>query len=755
MVRTTKVLLTVVTAAALALSMLAQALTAFADTDNQAPWHAHYFTENVEFRDAAPGDSFQFIVGYTNGGRNSWVRGAANQEARLGTGWSFGDSANPNGNTNDFDAGWASNWLAPNRIAAQDDAIVLTARQGFFTYTARVPATAPSGLKQIKGQPVIDGVTWLENYGYYQGFNVTTAAPPTGAISVTPTDAATLQTSQGPGTGNENRGARSYTATIAASVTMCVDIALITGSRESGGRFRDIGAGTVAAPVEDNRADNLAETSATIEVVNGVSTGNDASIVADQGDDFVDCVTVPSNRQVTFTVDSGVAGQTPKPVVWVDANNDNSVNLTGTNDTSGFKASSETVGVGGQTTYIAGASAASANVTPGCVTRKDTTGRSFSIDNAPSTFGGVDGANTTTSTCTAPSSAGADATFFYDANDNYNIRGIPATMADFEAALNRGDIVDPGAYAASADASSTFNLQGDTPYIQACTADQVASSGSGSDDIRLQVNTSVPSLDPNVSTAGITFRFDRAPITGTATDEGADGTEGTYSTVATAPADEDTADATFTWTDRDVPVGTWRYHCIGIVDGDAGTREATGGQTAGTGGTDGVTGSQLFETLNEVATTPGVAGPAPTSTDLFISTSGGLTNQLDTGDTLTIIFSEVMAPDSTGDVIQVQDADGTTMTLRCAAGTAAAGDYHAGCSFNTATQTVKGTAYDANRVLMVSINSTTPPTVTGQIGSVAGMQIPTTVVDQGGIRDQTPGDQWNVAGSPDRVIDIE
>lgn len=176
--RTVRPLMNLAMTLALGLSVLAQPVGA--DTNNQAPWHAHFFTENVEFRPAAPGDSFQFIVGFTNGGRNAWIKGAANQEAQLGTGWSFGDSANQLDNRNDFDAGWASNWLRPNRLAAQDEAIVTTGQQAFFNFTAKVPSNAPNGLKQIKGQPVIDGVTWLENYGYHQGFNVAAADPGTG-----------------------------------------------------------------------------------------------------------------------------------------------------------------------------------------------------------------------------------------------------------------------------------------------------------------------------------------------------------------------------------------------------------------------------------------------------------------------------------------------------------------------------------------------------------------------------------------------
>ncbi len=170
--------LTAASTAALVLGIAAQGLVVFADTNNPAPWHAHFFTENVEFKAGFPGDSFQFVVQYTNGGQRSWVLGLANQEARLGTGWTFGDAANPSDNTNDFSAGWSVNWLSLNRIAAQTESTVLPGTNATFTYSAKIPAGAAAGNKQIKFQPVIDGVQWLENYGAYHGFNVSTAAPP-------------------------------------------------------------------------------------------------------------------------------------------------------------------------------------------------------------------------------------------------------------------------------------------------------------------------------------------------------------------------------------------------------------------------------------------------------------------------------------------------------------------------------------------------------------------------------------------------
>ncbi len=196
MVRTTKVLVSVVSVAALVLGLFAQAIVALADTNNPALVHVHFFTENVEKKAGVPGDTFQFVVQYTNGGSLSFVKGAANAEIRLGTGWSFGDPANPLDNTNDFSGGWSSNWLSSNRLAAQTESTVLPGTNATFTWSGKIPLGAVAGPHLIKAQPVVDGRQWGENYGYYQGFDVAATgvgAAPTVASVTTPNGTARPQ----------------------------------------------------------------------------------------------------------------------------------------------------------------------------------------------------------------------------------------------------------------------------------------------------------------------------------------------------------------------------------------------------------------------------------------------------------------------------------------------------------------------------------------------------------------------------------
>lgn len=187
MARSTRVLVTVVTVLALTLGMIAQALTAFATHDpdftlNNVDWSGIYFTENVEFTDAAEGEEFQFFVQFTNLGQRSWVLGQAGAEARLAA----IDPVTRVDSTADIAAGWVVDPLSPNRITRQEDAIVLPGHEGSFIWTGVVPEGAELGQKRINGRPVIDGQMFLEDYGYYQGFNVVAEPVEVQRVQVTP-----------------------------------------------------------------------------------------------------------------------------------------------------------------------------------------------------------------------------------------------------------------------------------------------------------------------------------------------------------------------------------------------------------------------------------------------------------------------------------------------------------------------------------------------------------------------------------------
>ena len=176
-----KLVTTSVTGIALAFSMLVSTIPANAATG----WHGAYFSES-DFFAKSPGQSGQFAVGYTNTGDQAWVKGAANQQANLAT-------SAPLDNTADFTAGWSSSWLSANRYTAQNAALVAPGQIGFFIYNITVPANAVAGEHRFYGRPVIDGVTFLEDYGYYQSVVVTA-----GSVLINSTSPATPSTLAAP-----------------------------------------------------------------------------------------------------------------------------------------------------------------------------------------------------------------------------------------------------------------------------------------------------------------------------------------------------------------------------------------------------------------------------------------------------------------------------------------------------------------------------------------------------------------------------
>lgn len=207
-----KLITTSVTGIALAFSMLASTLPANAATG----FHAAYFSES-NFLASSPGQSGQFAVGYTNTGDQAWVKGAANQQANLGT-------AAPLDNTTDFTAGWANGWLSANRYTAQNASLVAPGQIGFFIYNFTVPANAAAGEHRFYGRPVIDGVTYLEDYGYYQSVTVTAT---TLTATTTPASPSNNTTPTVSGTGAPAAG----TVTVAeGTTTLCTAVADSSGN---------------------------------------------------------------------------------------------------------------------------------------------------------------------------------------------------------------------------------------------------------------------------------------------------------------------------------------------------------------------------------------------------------------------------------------------------------------------------------------------------------------------------------------------
>ena len=106
----------------------------------------------------------------------------------------------------------------------------------------------------------------------------------------------------------------------------------------------------------------------------------------------------------------------------------------------------------------------------------------------------------------------------------------------------------------------------------------------------------------------------------------------------------------------------------------------------------------------------------------------------------TIAFNEVVATPAAASKIRLTDADGSVYDVIC--GT------NATCVVSLAAATIGGVSYPTGQVITVTMTAD-PTLVTA--GTVAGLALPSTVVDSAGFTD-TAGNTWDIAGSPDKIL---
>lgn len=455
-----------------------------------------------------------------------------------------------------------------------------------------------------------------------------------------------------------DEGRRSYSVSIPNTVTD-VNIALVPKSvvTDTSGTIK----------FSANAAVTQTNNSPALEVVNGTTltaAGTGGSVVVRND-------VAPVGGIVSFTVDS-IGPVELIPVVYEDTLND------GTNllDLNSDGTPSEKFGVGGAITYLPTAAPSATNPDAGRVGFLDESGNRVGIDTGQGTIGDYDFAAT-------------DFLYTYDSNDTFQIVGIPASMAAFEAALSRGDVLDPGAYSSDSSAVSVFNISADGPTIPTTVTSEKGGSGL-ENDITVVITISQPST----MTQYDSFVIQRAPVTG-GTDEANDGTQGTFATVGSPlrTADEDAVAGTFTWTDKSVPVGVYRYRAQGVIDGDVpGTLAA----------------EYRADSNNESSTTPTADATAPTTQYRAVTTDTGFQQVADTGDVFRFIMSEVVTSASNASMrITEQNANAESFTLTNGG--------NATFTLNASATVIGGTSYAAGRILTVTLTSKPTPiaTVTG------------------------------------------
>jgi glucose/arabinose dehydrogenase len=133
--------------AALTLALPATPVRA-APNDFHSAW-----VDQSPFPTLAASATTSYTLRFRNTGTAAWRRGTPDQ-ANLGI---VGDATT-------FGA-LAVNWLSPNRVATTTESVVAPGAIATFTFTLRAPTA--NGSYRIPLQPVIDGLTWMEDNGVF------------------------------------------------------------------------------------------------------------------------------------------------------------------------------------------------------------------------------------------------------------------------------------------------------------------------------------------------------------------------------------------------------------------------------------------------------------------------------------------------------------------------------------------------------------------------------------------------------------
>ena len=359
-------------------------------------FHAAWYGQSG-YPTLCPGERSTATVAYYNSGSQGWVRGRLGEMAFLGT-WDPSpgqDQPSPLGGDGTASSP-ATGWPRFNRIAAQPADYVGPGQVAWFQFTIQAPMTAGTYFLYLR--PLIEGATWMEDYGVYWQVTVK-LADAAGAIAVTPAAAGTTEAS----------GTRTYTASVSGA-SGCVDLAIIDETSYPA---------TPDGGLADSDANGRADLSgaAVFTVVNG----------AGKGTSYVDCVALPADGTITFFVSSSSPNTSVRPVVFRDENGNNAV------DVSGAFVPSEPWDIGGLVRFVP----AGATTGPHTVTAR-------LVNTAEDYF----------------TDAGGAATFRYDSNDTFRRSSVTIGLVQFEQLLSRGDSLDVS-YQSDRTATSTFTITND------------------------------------------------------------------------------------------------------------------------------------------------------------------------------------------------------------------------------------------------------------------------------------------------------
>jgi hypothetical protein len=133
-------------------------------------FHAAWYGQSG-YQSLCPGQTASAVVAYYNSGSFGWVSGRLGEMAYLGTWDPVPGQDRPSTLGGDGQFGSPSTgWPRYNRVAAQPASYVGPGQVAWFQFTLRAPSTP--GTYRLALRPLIEGATWMEDYGVFWVFTV-------------------------------------------------------------------------------------------------------------------------------------------------------------------------------------------------------------------------------------------------------------------------------------------------------------------------------------------------------------------------------------------------------------------------------------------------------------------------------------------------------------------------------------------------------------------------------------------------------
>ncbi len=415
----------------------------------------------------------------------------------------------------------------------------------------------------------------------------------------------------------------------------------------------------------------------------------------------------PTGGQITFTIDGDGADRV-RPVVHTNTR-------TGALELAADDRPIVAFGLGGVTTY-----------TLPRATNADSGRRGLVRATTPA------GDRTQTGHVDVDVENGGPLRYSYDETDEFAVEGRTVTFSQFQNEISRADVLEIGAYTTFAPQTSKFNVVTDGLTEPLTVSAEKGTDEQTTDDITVAVSGGTP-------TPYDAYIVERALVT---VPEPANqdevrtppDPERPYTPVTDEPVpagsdvDEATPGFQFLFVDKDVPEGTYSYRVRGVVD-----RDVSAART---------------DPNNETSLQP-LLEARPHAVDALVTRDEDKPGQLSAGDQVKIVFSERLALLDGGEKVVVDDVDGTVVEL--------VHGRNAVFALNPGDETVNGHLRSRERVLTIdlSVNFGTGTTTGGGVlaaGDPKGLQLPGTIIEQGGIADRA-GFTFDVRASTDRELD--